>query len=75
MEVSYTPWGVNPNTPVLNLKSEDICFLDKCLSEGNYTSNYHDHLFALKAQAEQSLEQSQSAAKEDLVTFYNLLNL
>ena len=75
MEASYVTWGSNPNTPLLSVKGEDICFLGKCLSEGNYTDKRIDQLHALKVKAEQSLLQEESAANDDLVTFFNLLNL
>jgi HK97 family phage prohead protease len=74
-ETSYVPWGANQHTPLLSVKSEDICFLDKCLKEGEYSDQRLDQLHALKVKAEQSLLQEQSAAQDDLVTFYKLLNL
>ena len=76
MEVSFVTWGANPNTPLLSIKSQnDICFLDKCISEGNYTKTYHDQLIALRQAADKMALDHKAAAEEDLVTFFNLLKL
>jgi HK97 family phage prohead protease len=74
-EVSYVTWGANPDAILLSVKQGDVCFLDKCLKEGNYTENYHDKLFALRSEAAQALEREQAAAQDDLIEFYNLLKL